>query len=197
MNHAAGGAAAAGWALLVFSLATPASAMQVIAAAVSHSEDAYDVSFTVDIEAEPDKVWEIVTDFANLARLSPTIVESTLLTPASHGRAARVQVVLRPCVWSIFCKTVRKVTDATLEGRSVVHVTVAEMSDFHSARERMTVEPAARRGHSRVSYHARLAPKFFVPPLVGPYVIRKQILKDLALTATRVEALAQEGAQAR
>lgn len=197
MNHVVRGVAGLGCAVLMCWPATPASAMQVIAAAVSHSEDAYDVSFTVEIEAEPDQVWRIVTDFANLARLSPTIVESKLLTPGTRGGAARVQVVLRPCVWSIFCKTIRKVTDATLEGRSVEHVTVAEMSDFHSARERMRVEPAARRGHSRVSYHASLVPKFFVPPLVGPYVIRKQILKDLALTATRVEALARAGGQAR
>ncbi len=183
--------------MLAFWFTSPVFGVEVIAAAVAHREEVYDVTFTVEIEAEPDQVWRIITDFANLARLSPTIIESTLLSQAAEVGSARVRIVLRPCVWIIFCKTVRKVTDATMEGRSVVHITVAELSDFLSARERMTVEPAARPRHSRVSYHAALVPKFFVPPLVGPYAIRKQILRDLTLTANRIEEMAQTGGVAK
>ena len=164
---------------------------QVLTASVRYQDPGYRIDFAVLLKARPQQVHRIITDHANLHRLSPTVLRSTVLGVDDAG-TARVELILYPCVWVIFCKTLRKVTDAAVSAAGVEHVTVAELSDFETAHERLTVVAAEDHRYSRVVYAATLVPKFYVPPLIGPWVIRRQILADLETTADRVERRASE-----
>lgn len=176
--------------LLCAWVAAPSAwAAQIVSANVTKNGRVFDVDFVVLIEAPRDRILAIVTDYARLSELSPTVVDSRMISGSRGGRA-RVEVILRPCVWVVICRTLRKVTDASVSADGVVHDTVAAISDFDHARETLAI--FAHGSGSRVVYRGSLAPKFFVPPLIGTWLIRNEILRDLRVTSRRVEARASE-----
>ncbi len=169
-----------------------ARSAEVVSARVDQQDSEYHIDFEVLLNAPAERVREIVTDYGKLEALSPNIVRSEVIS-RHDDQAARVKVIMRPCVWIVFCKTIVKTSDARVaEDGTVVHITDATVSDFAFARERLVIE-AIEDARSRVVYSARLVPSFFVPPLVGPWLIRRQIIRDLEITAERIEALAADG----
>lgn len=176
-------------------LATIAGAAEVLSARVDRDEGRYHIEFAVIIDGEPDRLQRIVTDYANLDRLSPTVVSSRLLSGRA-GEDAKVEVILRPCVLVFFCKTITKVSDAHVEpdtGR-VRYVAVPGLSDFQEGRETITMTPEKSDGAARVrfSYSAVLMPDFYVPRFAGAWLIRRAIVNDLETASRRVERMLQQ-----
>lgn len=170
----------------------PLPAADIVSAEVRYLKPAYTVSFEAVLDAREDRVRRLVTDYANLTDLSPTVISSDVISSTPDGRS-RVKLVMRPCFFIVLCKRITKVTDLSVSDHGdVIHVTVPEVSDFHRAREQLSIKPVADgTEQTRVSYRAYLVPKFYAPPLIGPWVIRHQIIKELTVTARRVESLAQ------
>jgi hypothetical protein len=171
---------------------TPLSAADIISAQVRYQEPAYTVSFETVLEARLEHVRHLVTDYENLIDLSPTVIHSEVISSTPDGRS-RVKLVLRPCFLIVVCKRITKVTDSYVTDHGdVIHVTVPAVSDFHQAHEQLSISPDANNTEqTRVSYRAYLVPKFRAPPIIGPWIIRRQIIKELTVTAQRVESLAQ------
>ncbi len=170
----------------------PLSAANIISAEVRYQEPAYTVSFEAVLEAHHEHVRRLVTDYENLIDLSPTVIHSNVISSTPDGHS-RVRLVLRPCFLIVVCKRITKVTDSSVSDHGdVIHVTVPAASDFHQAREQLSITPdASDNERTRVSYRAYLVPKFRTPPIIGPWIIRRQIIKELTVTARRVESLAQ------
>lgn len=181
-------------ALITFSPAS--SALQIIHADVTLAEDNYDVNFAIILKGDFERLKRIVTDYPNFSSVSPTITSSRVISGRS-GQAARIELVLRPCVFVIFCKTITKVSDTLIDdaGARVRFIAVPELSDFDQARETVTLvdEPGSKVPSVRFVYSAVLKPKFFVPPFIGPWLIRRYIVNDLKSTSARVEQILQQG----
>lgn len=169
-----------------------AGAAEIIEARVDRIEDRYHVDFVVMIDGDAEHLRRLITDYANLEALSPSVVGSRLLSGRSGGDA-RIELTLRPCVLIVFCKSITKVSDSHVERRSrqVRYVTVPGLSDFQEGRETITMTQAQTEGaqHVRFAYAAVLKPDFYVPPFVGPWLIRRAIINDLEATSRRVEQL--------
>lgn len=161
-------------------------------ARVDLAQGRYEVDFVVILDGEMPRLERIVTDYKSFAELSPTVTHSRLIS-GRNGRNARIEVTFRPCVLAIFCRTVIKVSDIHIEtgGGKVEYLMVPELSDFQEGRETIILEngPPGEVPHVRFEYSALLEPKFFVPPLVGPWLIRSQIIENLKSTSQRVEYL--------
>ena len=156
------------------------SAADVTSAMVTHVNGVYKVSFEVSINADPQRVREVVTDYDNLHALSGTVVSSKVLT--RDGGRTRL-------------RTIRKVTDATVaKDGGILHRTIASESDFSFAEEHLTIHAGPENQGTRARYDAELVPKFFVPPLIGPWLVRRQIINDLTETANAVERVAADPA---
>lgn len=173
--------------LLLLAVTTTAHAARITATSVDRRGDDYLVHFSVDIDAAPAAVRARMTDYDHLKRLSDTVRESRIV--ARHDGVTRVALVLHACVW-IFCRDLRKVVDARTapDGDVVTHVVPAQ-SDFKVYDERWRIRPQGQR--TRVRYDARVVPDFFVPPLIGPYIMKRKIQSELALSARKLERLAQ------
>ncbi len=171
---------------------TPLVAADILSAVVRYQAPAYTVSFEAVLDAHHKHVRRLVTDYENLIDLSPTVVHSDVISSTPDGHS-RVKLVLRPCFLIVLCKRIIKVTDSSVSGHGdVIHVTVPAVSDFHQAREQLSITPDANdTERTRVSYRGYLVPKFSVPPIIGPWIIRRQIINELTVTARRVESLAQ------
>jgi hypothetical protein len=154
----------------------------------THANGRYTVSFEVLLDAPRDRVWQIMTDYERLPRVSKIITESRVLKQEGAHRH-RVGVTLEACVL-IFCKTVKRVVD--IEARPQTEIIVTDdpaFSSFSYAVERWRV--VAENSRTRLNYTAELVPDFFIPPLIGPPVVKYFLRREIRLTALEVEALAK------
>jgi hypothetical protein len=170
---------------------TAAHAVDIREMDVTHAAGRYTVRFEVAIDGVVRETRRLLSDFDRLTRLSDTITESRLLHIDETG-TRRIKITLSSCVL-FFCKTLRKVQEVREEenGDIVSRIVPAE-SDFSLADERWRVLP--ENGKTRIRYDAEVVPSFFVPPLIGPWIVKSKIRHELEVTAARLEALAAETA---
>jgi len=176
--------------LLAFGLLVPtgAAAATIERLETTHADNRYTLSFNVVLDAERSKVWQIMTDYGHLPRVSPIIVESRVLKTTDRNRQ-RVGVTFRACVL-IFCKTMKKVVDIQAWPQNdIVVIGVPELSDFSYSVERWRV--SAEGAKTRLNYNAEMVPKFFIPPIIGPWLVRHFLEKEIKATAIKVEELAR------
>lgn len=165
----------------------PAHGASILHAEVIHEAGHYTVRFEVLVDADIAKVRQHLTDYAGYHRLSDVIVESRVLAAYPDGRQ-RVRFVFQACVL-FFCRHLYKIADVETRLDGAVMLTDPRESDFHSAEERWRIEALSHQ--TRIRYDAQFAPNFFVPPLIGPWLLKIRIRDELETTAKRVEALAQ------
>jgi hypothetical protein len=165
-----------------------ARAATVLQTEVVHEAGRYTVTFEFDVAASTNAVRRILTDYDRLDRLSRVVQKSEQLSPGDDGRP-RVRVVMRSC-FLFFCQTVHKLETVTefSDGRLVVIADPAE-SDYRYSRVEWQIH--AEETRTRVTYRAEHEPAFFVPPLIGPWVVKMRIRHELGLMAERLEQLAQ------
>ena len=164
-----------------------ASAADIQRLEATHDDDRYKLTFEVVLNAERDKVWDIMTDYDRLPRVSKIIVESRILKKEDDNRH-RVGVTLHACVL-IFCKTMKKVVDIQARPRDDIVVTGdPALSDFRYSVEHWQV--SAEGANTRLHYTAEMVPDFFIPPLVGPWVMKYFLQREIRATAIQVEAIA-------
>ena len=154
---------------------------------VTSHDGHYHLHFEVVVAAPPARVIALITNYNHLRRLSPDIVSSAIIPGPGN---LKVRMVMRTCVaW--FCKTVHKTEYVFMgaHGQITTQAIPAE-SDFRYQWERWHIR-ASKHGGTRISYHSGLAPGFFVPPLIGPWLIRRTIRHDLAVSVRRLSRLAR------
>ena len=188
-NRSPGGTAAFFCGLL---LATGvALGAETVEVQVERDDDAFHIYFEIFLDAPADRVKAVLSDYAHLHELSSGIVRSDVVA-GSAGGDATVDITLKPCVW-LLCKTMRKTSMAKINAYgAIVYDVIPESSDFKYGREQVIVNKGRAPDQSRVTYNAKLVPKFFVPPLVGSWLIRRHIVQNLEASSVRVEERARQ-----
>lgn len=175
---------------VLFGAANPALA-ETVEVQVEHEDGIYHVYFETLLNAPADGVMDILSDYANLQDLAPGVISSKLVSGTSGGDAV-VEVRLKPCVWK-FCKTIRKTTAAHINiYGAIVHTVVPRDGSFKSGKEQVIVKETGTPGRTRVIYNSQLEPDFFVPPLLGSWLIRRFIAQSLDAANSRLEQLANQ-----
>jgi len=172
--------------VVLAALCAQAAAATISRAEVGEKNGKYTVSFEAVVDADSRKVRRLMTDYAHLDRLSKTIIESRILKTENNKQ--RIALVARACVL-FFCKTLKKVEDVeTLKNGDIVTVAIPQLSDFHYALEQWQI--LAERNRTRIKYQAELQPSFYIPPLIGPWLVKSKIHDELETTTTILENLA-------
>ena len=65
-----------------------------------------------------------------------------------------------------------------------------ELSDFSFSQEEWRFKPEGR--GTLVAFDFEFEPKFWVPPLIGPYILQRKLENDSAGAIDRIEAIAHE-----
>ena len=174
--------------------AAPVRAAQVRSLSVHESAGVYTVDMRARLNAPPRAIYAALTDYRALPRINPAI-RSVRVLPSVHGaRSVRVATVLRACVW-FYCKVLHQVQRMTAKPpHELKAVVLPARSDFRSGRARWTVEPCKH--ESCLAFHATLEPDFWVPPLIGPWLIQKKLRSEAEVTARGLERLARARATA-
>lgn len=175
-------------ALLAFLAGHPAFAATVLESDVSHDGKRYEVRFEFQVQAQASRVRALLLDYERRP-LADSVQEIRLLETLPDG-TKRVRVVMQVCVLFI-CQTMAKTADMReLSNGDLLSVGDPARSDFELIRERWSLAPDG--DGTRVRYQSELIPRFFVPPLIGPWLLKLRLLGELETTADRIERYAQE-----
>jgi hypothetical protein len=162
---------------------------EILDSSVAHDGAVYRLSITARVEAPLAVVYRSITDFSNLAAINPSIEESEVLASQGAGRQ-RVRSVIRVCIL-VFCKRVVQVQDVTLvDSRTVVATIVPGVGDFRAglARWELTEVGTATNLHFTETFE----PDFWVPPVIGSWLIEKKLVREVVETTLYIEGQAGE-----
>lgn len=172
-------------AALLLLLPPAAHAGEILDSSVNHEGFIYNLSVKARIDAPLDTVYRSITDFDNLAAINPAIEESQLLaTPTADTR--RVRSVIRVCIL-MFCKRVEQLQEVTLlDDYAIEAVVLPQGGDFRSgvAHWQLTASGAA----TEMLFTNTFEPDFWVPPVIGPWLIKRKLVREVAETAMYLEA---------
>lgn len=168
----------------------PASIVETLQ--VAFKDPGYEVDVEVLVDAPPDAVFAVITDYENLNRLDPRIESSRVLEKVDAG-GLLVSVRLRGCV-VFFCRTLEKVESIEeVKGKRVTTHLVPERSDFtHVFQEWQLKEVAANR--TMLSYRLEMELKEPIPRLLRNGAMKRTLRKATLDTMENVERLAKERA---
>jgi hypothetical protein len=170
-----------------------AGAAQLDEVTVSNGETGLRLTFDAVVDAPEPRVYQVLSDYARFGRMNPAIV-SMSVAPLPDGRGSRVRSVLKSCVW-FFCRTIVTVEDVTeSDGRTIEARIVPGQGDFKSGSSlwRLTAEGARTRLH----YQSTRVASFWIPPLIGPWVIKRTLREQLETSLRALERLAEEKSSA-
>ncbi len=160
---------------------------EVISSFVDEVDDHYIIRIDMRINAEVDDVYKHLTDLKNIHMLNNTIVSSVV--KYSKGKVHEVEVKTSGCVL-FFCTDqvqYQKVTE--LDNNYIMIHLVPEKSDFISGQ--ILWQVYAENKNTRVVFAADFEPDFWIPPLIGPWILKGIFKKESLETITELEKLAQ------
>ena len=167
-------------------ISLPSGAEDIRNLQVTEEHGRYTVSFDAVLNVPVGTARPFMTEPANWPRLSEIITDAVVVEQLGDG-GQKVHVSFSACVL-FFCKSIRKVEEMRREANGdIVTLALPEESDFDYARERWRIDGDHR--HTHVSYEAELVPSFYVPPLIGPYILKTKLQTLLTQTAQNLEGL--------
>jgi hypothetical protein len=161
-------------------------ALQIDLLQVDRHNGIYTMQASSRLDAPPEFVLGILSDFDNFHRLAGGIAETRYLPPDEDGTPL-AYTRIDSCVW-VFCKAFEKVERVlVLPPDRLATVAVPESSDFALYNSLWQLEPEA--GGTRVRFTATMTPKFWIPPMVGTWAIRRKLELTAEQVGRRVEYL--------
>lgn len=186
---------ALGWSVLALAwVATRAHAAQVLGVQVARDGARFVVSMHIAIDAPPPAVFRALQDYPAMPRYNPDL-RTVRVQPTAVPDRVRLFTTIHICVL-IFCKTLRQqqimTAMASADGGVLDAVLVAHGSDFKEGYGRWTVSacPAAPSG-SCLDARIEWVPTFWVPPVIGPWVIRSKMIEEAHRTSAGLERTAR------
>lgn len=169
---------------LLFSLPAPVAAMHIINVDVHHEEEIYTIEMDIHLSAPPAAVYRVLSDYRQLHRLSHNITQSELLfsyNPDHH----RIKTTTSACIL-FFCRSLVQVQNINeIEGREIMAVSLPEKSNVRFATVHWKLNPA--QGQTRLQVSAQLVPEFWMPPLIGPWFIKRGLHSGMAEMVANIE----------
>lgn len=155
------------------------AAAQIERLDVRRDADLFHLSLKAYLDVPFDAVWATLTDYPNLHRLAEAVQLSEVVGSNSDG-SRLVRTRSHICVW-IFCRDFEHVQRMLNNSPGQLQAdSVPEQSDFAYGFTRWVLLPQDT--GTRFVLTADLRPDFWVPPVMGPYLI-EQGLRTTALEA--------------
>ena len=163
-------------------------ATEILHNSVQYTDGIYIVEFEALVSAEQPEIYALLTDYNHLYLLNDTITESEMISE-QIDLIKTCRLMLHICIL-YFCRDAVMVEDIRENGSDMVVATVnPARSDFSSGRSEWKILPAGA-GQTRIVLRRTLEPSFWVPPLIGPWVIKNKMVQELSVMLERLEQYA-------
>ncbi len=164
-----------------------ATAGEVYSAVVTHQSGSYFVEVDALVSAPESTVRGLLTDYDHLSRVNPAIESSEILLERKAGDY-KVRTVTNVCLW-FYCRRIQQVQNVIeSQDGSITAVVIPEQSDFRHGYARVNVwrEPTG----TRVLFRSEVRPDFWIPPLIGPWLIKRKLRSETLETVQNLERVA-------
>jgi len=173
---------------LLLAAALPARAVGPIVLQVERDGLQLQVRATVDARAPAELCYAVIADFDRLAEFIPDLQSSRVVS--GPGQPLRLRQVGETRLGLS-----RYAVDVTL----ALTVDPPRRIDFRRVDGNLVLMEGSWQvgGDARrctVDYHAALQPSFWIPPLVGPLIVRRQVERQLAGLLSEIERRARSTA---
>ncbi|MDH3585626.1 MAG: hypothetical protein OEQ30_00915 [Gammaproteobacteria bacterium] len=159
--------------------ALPAMALDEEDVSIDKEGRVYRIHMAFDVPARVDQIKSVLTDFTHPSRLSSAVIAREVL--GQQDGVVRVRTEFRDCVL-FFCKTMMLIHGVTVSANEVRADVVPEGSDFRHGFLRWSIHVIDSEA-SHVEFEAVMEPDFFVPPLIGGFLVRNALAKQALATA--------------
>ena len=178
------------WLLLL--VAGPVTAAELQSIEVEYEDGEYSLVSVVWFDAGLEETFRVFRTWDYSTQFSSAIVEARDLPPDENGRPgfySRAQ----GCIL-FFCKSlVRQGRVEYVKNQELRAYADPERSDFEFSRETWRFREEG--GGTRVVYELHMDPKFWVPPGIGPYFIKRKLRNGSADALDRIERVARSIAE--
>lgn len=158
---------------------------------VTRETPRYRVHMEVSLDVPAAAAYAVFSDVRRLPQINPAVREVRVIEETSTG-ARRVYTDVRMCL-SVFCRHLEQVQDMRFEpsaaGGRVRARVIAELSDLRYGLADWTLRECA--GRTCLRFDAELEPDFWVPPLIGPWLIQRKLREEAMQTSAGIERLAR------
>ena len=167
-----------------------------LAADVEHLDTAYQkgvysLDMSIIVAAPREAIFEVLTDYENLSAINPAILISERLEHDDPA-VSRVRTVIRRCVM-FYCPKLERVEDVRVLDDGDLNATIVPgMSDFEAGEASWAFEALDQ--ETRIVYRASFDPDFWVPPLIGPPVVKGALREEARVLFTNAERQARAAA---
>ncbi len=172
--------------LLIMSLPVMAADIQEVI--VDRKDGVYSMRSVVLFDAAIEQLYEVLIDWDLSTQFSSIVKESRNVEPDEQGRPqyfSRIETCM-----AFFCKSFDRHGHVETEVNEWIKATVdPERSDFHLSTESWKFVEAEQ--GAVVVYDLEFKPKFWVPPVIGPFLIQRKLKKDGPEALLRIETIAQ------
>ena len=178
------------WLLLfVVTLAPAARSADILSMDIASDKGTYTMTSEVWFDATIEQVFEVYQNWGYSTRFSSAIVEARDMEPDEEGRA-QFYVRNKGCIF-FFCQSFERQGYVESERNLVLRAFAnPETSDFHHSNESWKF--LARDGGTVVTYDLTISPKFWIPPGIGPFLIKRKLKDNGGRAVDRIEIIAQE-----
>ncbi len=168
-----------------------ASAATIRKLDISREDGMYSLVADTYLDAPPQAIFDVLVDYERFNRISSVYKEFGYLEPQPDGTPT-VYTLMEGCLLgNVFCKEMRRVE--TLEAREPYFIrttALPERSDFEHSVSEWRLEPAGE--GTNVVYMLEMEPDFWVPPVVGPWILKRTLMQGGTTAVNRIERLARQ-----
>jgi len=156
---------------------------------VTYDAGRYELDADAFLAAPREAVFVILTDYDRFGRISSVYKDYGFMDPDSDGTPV-VYTRMEGCVL-IFCRSLMRVERLESDAPGFIRtITLPEQSDFKHSVSEWQLTPEA--DGTRVAYHLEMVPDFWVPPIIGPWILQRKLKSGGEHAVERIERLAQE-----
>jgi hypothetical protein len=158
---------------------------------ITRKRGRYELVADAQLDASPEAIYAVLLDYDNnrFGRISSVYKESRYMEPASDGTPI-VYTLMEGCLL-FYCLSMRRVE--RLETQAPYRIksfTLPEQSNFKHSTSEWLLEPFA--GGTKMMYRLEMEPDFWVPPVIGPWYLKRVLSQGGVRAVTRIERLARE-----
>lgn len=151
----------------------------------------YQYIFIARMKGDINAVHAVVTDYDHMQRINDDIVESRVLARYNNGELKRL-LRLRHCIL-VFCFDMDFVERVRESPGHIITIVVPEESTFLDGTANWQLQ-ALDGGYTRISVSARQTPRFWIPPVLGPMILKRVFMQEVAETCANIERIVNAGA---
>lgn len=180
--------------LALLFLTAAVGASETERAEIRFSGNTYEYTFIALLTGSSAAVRAVVTDYDNLRRINDGIIESRVLERYDNGDLKRV-LRLKHCIL-VVCFDMNFVENVHESPGRIVTTVIPTESNFADGTAEWLIE-AVDAAHTRISVSARQSPTFWIPPVIGPLMIRHVFLREVKETCANIERIVSAGPPSR